>query len=111
MDIKFNTYIEAPGWPSEFIIFNVFEHSSFVKDLKDNIEEHFEDRDGFDQELKMRIMYYFWSKAEYEITVSSIFSKGPPPKKVDVYDQIMMNWDLFEDYVWTNKDEIKKLRV
>lgn len=23
-------------------------------------------------------------------------------KKIDVYDQIQMNWDVFADYVWTN---------
>lgn len=46
-------------------------------------------------------MYYFWSKCEWEI----ILSDFPPSdrfkkKKVDVYEQVMLNWDKFINYLW-----------
>lgn len=28
--------------------------------------------------------------------------------KIDVFDQVMMNWDLFIDYCWKNKSELLK---
>ena len=27
--------------------------------------------------------------------------------KIDVYDQIKLNWDLFVDYVWNERKNIK----
>jgi len=69
-------------------------------------------------------MYYFWCKAEHEIVITSF-----PPyidkkefnrlsseefrvcsdvrlrcgEKIDIYEQIRMNWDVFVDYVWNSK--------
>lgn len=54
---------------------------------------------------------YYWSKCEWEI----ILSHWPPRKnaqelKIDVYDQVMLNWPIFCDYIWANKDEFKVRR-
>lgn len=51
-------------------------------------------------------MYYMWSKCEYEIILSPWTGRADDIK-IDVYDQIMMNWNSFVDYVWSLK-EIKK---
>ena len=53
-------------------------------------------------------MYYFWSKCEWEI----ILSDWPPSdtfckEKIDVFDQVMLNWDIFVDYIWNNRQYIK----
>lgn len=50
----------------------------------------------------------YWSKCEWEI----ILSPWPPRDgeqdiKVDVYDQIKINWDHFVDYVWNERKNIK----
>lgn len=46
-------------------------------------------------------MYYFWSKCEWEIILSDFPpSKKFQEKKVDVYEQVMLNWDIFINYVW-----------
>lgn len=45
---------------------------------------------------------------------ASIYKPYPEPSyKIDVYTQVMMNWDKFIDYVWANKALItrKKLNV
>lgn len=45
-------------------------------------------------------MYYFWSKTEWEVIVSPWVGKGGD-EKIDVYDQLKLNWDKFVDYVWS----------
>ena len=63
-------------------------------------------RDEFEDGLKKYLMYYMWSKCEYEIILSPWTGRADDIK-IDVYDQIMMNWNSFVDYVWSLK-EIKK---
>lgn len=76
------------------------------------------------EQLKRELMYYFWSKSEWEIIITSWpphitaeqikeFKELPEvPKycesvklevaeKIDVYDQILTNWEPFILYIWT----------
>ena len=54
-------------------------------------------------------MYYYWSKCEWEIILSAWPSrKDFNEEKIDVFDQINLNWDRFADYVWENRKDIKK---
>lgn len=73
-------------------------------------------RENFETNLKSILMYTFWGRCEYEITVSDQCWTYPDAtdemkvrsyehycktaEKVDVYSQVMMNWDKFVDYVW-----------
>lgn len=50
-------------------------------------------------------MYYFWSKSQYEVLILPWVGKADDIK-IDIYDQVMMNWDKFSEYVWTNKEKI-----
>ena len=55
-------------------------------------------------EIKSWAMYCFWSKCEYEIILTSFPErKDFKQKKVDVYQQLMLNWDSFVEYVLENK--------
>ena len=46
-------------------------------------------------------MYYFWGRSEYEVVIYPWCGGGEKEsKKIDVYTQIMMNWDKFVEYVW-----------
>ena len=90
---------------------NVFEHCGFVKDCQEAYKKHKDDKDAFLEEVRRSLMYYFWSKCEWEI----ILSLWPPrenqqPLKIDVYDQVMLNWPIFSEYVWNNRDEFKVRR-
>lgn len=90
-----------------FAPYNVFDHHSFLKYIKINFRVHGDDREKFDERLKKEAMYYFWAKCEWEIVISSWPpSERDKPIKVDAYDQLMMNWDIFSDYVWSHKDAI-----
>ena len=89
-------------------VFNIFNHYSFYEDCLKNKKKNGKDREKFCEELRRDLMYYYWSKCEWEI----ILQHWPPRddfhnEKIDVYDQVMLNWDIFTDYVWNNLKELK----
>ena len=93
----------------EMHTFNIFDHCGFCKDVKKAAKEY-KDKDEFAEQLRRELFYYFGSKAEWEIIIAP-WVGGDREKdsvKIDVYDQIMLNWDIFVDYVWKNKRELSK---
>ena len=94
----------------EITTFNIFKHSSFLKDVEKYLKEC-SDKEVFTKELRSTLMYYFWCRSEYELIISP-WCGGRDTKeiKVDVYSQVMLNWDKFLDYVWSFKKERKNVR-
>ena len=144
--------------------YNVFNHGGFIKGLyqmfkdikkeqtkylkENNLEEPLSLRESNkynkhmesfeDEYLRKECGYYFWSKCEYEIVLTS----WPPyidvevidklkqeveehdskwswkqqrinvpltiGDKIDIYDQLRLNWDSFKRYVFEHEKEIKK---
>ena len=83
--------------------FNIFEHYSFNESVK-KILKKCNDKKEFAKELKFELMYYFCSKSEWEIIIFPWCGRLENIDiKVDVYDQVMLNWDVFVDYCWSNK--------
>ena len=83
---------------------NITKLPLYIKNYKKNSH----DIDNFATQLKKDLMYYFWSKCEWEIILTS----WPPnnnfnDKKIDVFDQINLNWERFVEYIWANKHELK----
>lgn len=88
-------------------LFNVFEHNEFAKDVRKLILKC-EDRETFAEELRKSLMYYFWSKYEWEVLISPrLDGESENAMKVDVYWQIRNNWDRFVDYVLASKRKSK----
>lgn len=59
-------------------------------------------KEVFTEELRKELMYRFWSKSEWEIVVSAwCGGDGNEAIKIDVYDQIRLNWQPFVDYCWS----------
>lgn len=58
----------------------------------------------FSKELLSSAMYSFWCKAEHETVLSSLFSSRAN-LKIDVYDQLRMNWEHFSRYVFNTMKE------
>lgn len=98
--------------------YNIFRHWSFTWDIERGLREIEKDKDlpdgkkkeAFEECVMRNLRYYFWSKCEWEV----IISHWPPSEtfrkeKVDVYDQVMLNWDKFIDYVWENRGQLKAL--
>ena len=116
----------------EIVKYNIFDNDSlcneiikYRKQFKDNFQE-------FSEAVRKLLMYRFWSKSEYEIILTSwppyveneeidrliternehnrkypnTFKRNSTrltvAEKIDIYDQIMLNWDIFINYVWEN---------
>ena len=79
--------------------FNIFEHRSFREGCNKAFAECKQDKAVFAEEVKHELMYYYWSKYEWEVTIKK-FGTGGKERKIDVYEQVMLNWDRFVDYLW-----------
>ena len=137
-EIVYNVYLEDFN-ARKIITFNIFNHYRFYESLVKIKKKYSNDFNAFSEEVKNNLMYYFWSKSEYEIILTSwppyveseeidriveekkkriekdgIFYRESVnlnvEEKVDIYDQVLMNWDVFIKYLWDNKDLIKKRR-
>lgn len=111
---------------------NIFDHWKFKEDVKKNLKKR-KTKEEFAEKLKSNLMYYFWSKCEYEVVISSFpvhikkeeFNRlieefkadtekyGHEPygmwvhpdvgEKIDIAGQVMLNFEVFVDYVWSHK--------
>lgn len=113
--------------------YNIFDHNGFAQDVNKLFKEDIS-KDEFAEQLKRSLRYYFWGKSEYEVVITSwpvyiyrseldrlnaeykeynnkwnhypykINVAPDVSEKVSVYDQVMMNWEQFFKYVWSNKN-------
>lgn len=103
--LKWYVYLENFNGRS-IVTYNVFEHFNFYQDVKKEIRQ-IEDKQNFSEKIKRIARYYFWAKCEYEILITSwIGNNNFKDKKIDVYDQLELNWDRFIDYIWENKKDL-----
>lgn len=116
----------------QIVPFNIFKHSSFAKDVEELLKSDVS-RVDFPERLRRILGYYFRGKCEYEQTICSwpvyIDSEelaranneyedyntkyGHYPYKIDIEpdicekysicDQVMLNFEIFCDYVWAHK--------
>lgn len=93
----------------EIEVYNIFKHSRFLEDCKKAARKYKGNREAFEHEIKTSLMYYYWSKCEWEIILDSLFPRdGFKQRKVDVYEQVMLNWQSFIDYVWDHQVELRR---
>ena len=95
-------------------VYNIFEHKDFMEDCNDaweNYKNKHHDFLRYQENIDSILMYYFWCKCEWEMVLSNF----PPSdsfqkKKIDVYQQVKINWDIFIDYLfsWYVADEFWK---
>lgn len=84
-----------------FMKFNVFDHPKFYKEVTALLKKK-PSREELSDKLQTLVMYYYWCKCEWEMVICS----WPPSKynaineKVDVYQQLRLNWEPFVDYVF-----------
>lgn len=67
-------------------------------------------REEFDDWLRSEMKYYYWSKSEHEMVISSFGLGSEGEKKIDVFDQLELNWPRFVDYCWEEDNE-KRVRI
>lgn len=135
MNLKWNVFRYDIN-KNEIVTFNIFDHWRFEEDVQKSLKK-FKDKDEFAEQLRRDLRYYFWSKCEYEVIISSFpvyitmneldrlnservehkekwgkdyfrISVCPDAgSKIDIYEQVMNNWDIFLDYVWNSKKRRK----
>lgn len=84
-------------------IYNIFNHEGFKKDVALALRVA-GNKEGFAQALQKELRYYFWSKCEWEIEIVDWLGHQKSGLKTDVYKQVMLNFDVFVDYVWRFKN-------
>ena len=107
MNLEWNVYIVDHN-ANTIKTWNVFDHYRFVEDLKKDFKKYKDDKDEFLKRLQVSLFYYYGSKFEWEISISDLFGRDTfKPLKTDVRKQILLNWDVFSEYVW---NELTKRR-
>lgn len=116
----------------DIIVYNVFNHGSFNDSVKKLMKKKLS-KDDFAEALRKEVGYYFWCRSEYEITVCSSptyvendsvekliderdkfkrdngkypcvsYVKLKSAQKIDISDQLHLNWEAFVDYVYSHR--------
>ena len=108
--LEWNVYVEDFN-RREIKVYNIFKHDNFLKDCR-KLAKTCMDKTTFAENIRKNLLYYYWSKCEWEIILSDWPTSNKfKNEKVSVFDQIMINWDRFIDYLWENRSELKKNRV
>lgn len=88
--------------------FNILSHGGIIRDVY-NATRKCHTIEEFEKELRFSVKCYFWGKCEWEILVSPLFPRSNTREfKVDVYDQVNANWDIFLNYVWNSRHIISQ---
>ena len=114
-------------------VWNIFAYRAFREDVEKLLKEVLI-YEEFSDRLQRLVLYYFWSKAEFEVVITSwppyvdtseidrlLVEREKYPnyrshnikpdvrKKIDVYEQLQLNWKCFADYVWSFKEAGEKI--
>lgn len=85
---------------------NIFNYGNLLEEIKEIYKEYIErkeDIEFFENKINSQLLYYFWSRREYEISVGDLFEKDLEKyEKIDVYYQIKMNFKAFIEYLLNN---------
>lgn len=121
-------------------IFNIFRHGSFTQYVY-KAARNCKDKTDFTKAIRGELLYYFWSKSEYELIIkltddNRVFlypwcgNSNPDNEKIevtsdywlnfakshinrqiytneakiDIYDQVVFQFDEFIEYVWNFKE-------
>ena len=131
MNLEWNVFYHDIN-KKKITTFNIFDHWKFNEDVQKSLKK-FKDKDEFAEHLRRDLMYYFWSRCEYEVVITtfppyitmneldSLNEERVTHKekygrdfvrinvcpdtgvKIDIQTQVMNNFDIFVDYVWNSK--------
>lgn len=104
--MKWNVYYHNFN-QNKIEVFDIFNYYNFYRDVKELLWIH-KTKNRFAENLKKELSYYFRSRAEWETVIKPWCGGDYEGIKIDVYDQIMLNWDLFVDYCWNFREAIEE---
>lgn len=87
--------------------FNIFNHYGFIGNVQKAVSKY-KNKYDFESQLRSELFYHYWSKSEWEVIIAPWCGgdRENDAIKVDVYSQVILNWDLFVDYVWEHRKEL-----
>lgn len=86
--------------------FNIFDHWKFNEDVHKELLIC-NNKAEFATKVRSHLFYYFCSKCEYEVLVSPwIGNREKGIIKIDIYDQVMMNFNGFVDHIWSSRGNL-----
>lgn len=86
--------------------FNVFHSHNFLTGCKESFKKYKlpEQYNELAESIRHDAMYSFWSKSEYEIVITELMDRPDFNEvKIDVYQQLMLNWEPFIRYTIDHK--------
>ena len=86
----------------EIQFFNIFDHWRFREDIERALKNS-KTREELEKKVKSELFYHFCSKYEWEVLITTFPAKDDETIKVDVYWQVINNFDRFIDYLAKNK--------
>ena len=92
-------------------LFNVFHSRNFLWGCKNAVKKYGKPEQiaELKREIRSWAIYSFKSKCEYEIVLTGwIHQHGFNDIKIDVFDQLNLNWDAFCQYVIDHKAYFKR---
>ena len=108
LPVKWYVFRESRN-SSQIINYNIFQHCKFVMECAQDIKKYKNDYFTLELRIKHKLRYYFWSKCEMEVIISDLSSTGRVERKVDIFEQVFLNWDVFYEYFWEHRNDIRKL--
>lgn len=132
---------ESRGTRGKIVPINIFEYNwVFLKGLLDAKKKYGKDFIKFADRVRSCLQHEYWSRSEYETIITTwppyvdsdeidrlvkerderiknngvFYREHVNPEvgyKIDIYDQIMLNWDAFINYLWDNKKLITKKKL
>lgn len=104
--LEWNVFVEINN---EIKTMNIFKLSTrftegFERALK-SYKKH-KDFDLFVKDVNIALMCAYWAKSEYEVVINHWIGRAEG-RKVDIYEQVKINWDRFVEYL---KSKIKDKR-
>ena len=106
MSMKWNV-IRFDFNKKNFVTYNILS-KRFIEEINNETKD-IKNKKDFSDRLKLICMSIFWKRTEWEIIIKE-WCGGDNPKemKVDVFDQLFLNWDRFVDYLWDNLKKEKE---
>lgn len=97
---KLEWYVMLHDFNNDKIIkYNVLDDSYIIDSIKKAVKKkEITTYDDLKEFTKRKLMAQYWSRTEYEILVSGMFTKSEP-KKIDAWYQIEMNLDRLIEYL------------
>ncbi len=128
--LSWNVWLEDTA-KKTIIAYDVFK-GGYWQEIINKLMHESINKAEFAEKFKAKLKYQYWSRSEYEISLTSWpayvevtrledlkksvdFEKqqwGTQPdrvavpltvaRKIDIYEQLLLNWDPFINYVWEN---------